>query len=270
MTPERALSELVPGDVAVGRLDVRRTLDGVEEGLWVLGVLEARGVTVLNSAAALLASHDKLLTARLLDSARIPHPRTHVVLGGAIPRLEPPVVVKPRFGSWGHDVFRCDDDEAVAAALALVARRPWFGTQGALVQALVPPVGHDVRILVAHGTCVGAISRVAARGEWRTNVALGARRVPIDPPGDAVALAVSTAETLGTSLVGVDLLPTAYSGWVVIEANGAVEFGRPYAPTRDVFRETVRVLAAAGDGVPSATRATFGARRPVVDGRAAR
>src|SRR5213593_3077731 len=139
MTPERALSELEARDVAIGRFDVRRTLDGVDDGLWVLGVLEARGVTVLNSAAALLATHDKLLTARLLGAAGVRHPRTSVVRAGARPRLDPPVVVKPRFGSWGHDVLRCDDDEALAEALALIASRDWFGSRGALVQELVPP-----------------------------------------------------------------------------------------------------------------------------------
>src|SRR5215831_11082715 len=270
MTPEQALSELAAGDVAVGRLDVRRTLDGVDEGLWVLGALEARGVAVLNSAAALLATHDKLLTARLLEAAGVRHPRTTVVRTGARPRLDPPVVVKPRFGSWGHDVFRCDDDEALASALSLVSSREWFGARGALVQELVPPAGYDMRILVANGRCVGAISRVAARGEWRTNVALGAKRVPVDPPADAVALAVSTAETLGTARVGVDLLPARDGGWIVIEANGAVEFGRPYATRSNVFHDTVAALAAAATARPRPSHASFGAQqRPLVEGQPA-
>jgi hypothetical protein len=40
--PERALEQLRPGDVAIGRLDVRSSLDGVDGGLAVLGDLEAR------------------------------------------------------------------------------------------------------------------------------------------------------------------------------------------------------------------------------------
>jgi RimK family alpha-L-glutamate ligase len=265
LTPERALSELRRGDVAVGRLDVRRTLDGVEEGLWALGVLEARGVTVLNNAAALLASHDKLLTARLLDAAGVPHPRTSVLRRGARPRLDPPLVVKPRFGSWGHDVLRCDDRPSLDCALELVAEREWF-SRGALLQELVPPVGRDLRILVANRRCVGAVSRVAAPGEWRTNVALGARRVPVAPPREAIELAVAAAETLSAALVGVDLLPAPDGGWVVLEANGAVEFARPYATTRDVFRDTVVALAAAARTASSPGRATLDEPRQLVVG----
>jgi len=267
LTPERALGVLAAGDVAVGRLDVRRTLDGVDEGLWALGALEARGVTVLNSAAALLASHDKLLTARLLESAGIPHPSTRVLLTGTMRAVETAVVVKPRFGSWGEDVFRCDDGDAYAAALAAVARRPWFESQGALEQELVPPVGRDLRILVADGRCIGSISRVAAPGEWRTNVALGARRVPVEAPEDAVALAVSTADALGTALVGIDLLPVG-ADWVVLEANGAVEFAASYAPERNVFRDAVLALAAAAERVPVVGNTAFGiSSRPLADTR---
>jgi hypothetical protein len=74
MTPEQALAVLGPGDVALGRLDVLPTLDGMDDGLWALGALAARGVLVLNDPPALLGSHDKLLTARLLRRAGVPHP----------------------------------------------------------------------------------------------------------------------------------------------------------------------------------------------------
>ncbi len=259
LTPERALVELGRGDVAVGRLDVRETVDGVDDGLWVLGVLEARGITVLNGAAALLAAHDKLLTARLLAGADVPHPVTDIVLDDKAPRLRPPLVVKPRFGSWGRDVVRCENEAELAREMAAARQRPWFGTHGALVQELVPPVGRDLRVVVAHGRCIGAISRVAAPGEWRTNVALGAERIPVDPPPEAMSLAISAAGVLGASLAGVDLLPTPAGDWVVLEVNGAVEFGESYAQGQDVFAATVEALAAAASGQPWPDRAPVGA-----------
>ena len=84
---------------------------------------------------------------------------------------------------------------------------PWYRAHGALVQELVPTLGFDLRIVVADDHVIGAISRVAAPGEWRTNVALGAERRQATPPPDACALALAAARATGAALVGVDLLP---------------------------------------------------------------
>lgn len=246
LSPEEALERLAPGDAALGRLDVLPTLDGVDDGLWALGSLAARGIRVLNRASALLAAHDKLLTARLLLRAGLPHPRTRLHSPGSgaqLAELRPPLVVKPRFGSWGTDVVRCGDRQALRRHLRELELRPWFRAHGALVQELVPPQGRDLRIVVAGGTVVGAIEREAARGEWRTNVALGAARRPVVPPPAACMLARTAAAAAGAELVGVDLLPDGEGGWVVLELNGAVELTREYALDRDPFAAAAWELA---------------------------
>jgi RimK family alpha-L-glutamate ligase len=248
MSPEVALDTLRSGDVALGRLDVLPTLDGVEDGLWTLGALEARGVRVLNDAPALLGTHDKLLTRWLLRRSGVSHPTTwHIRPGRPVPLIRPPVVVKPRFGSWGKDVLRCEDEQSLHAALDSFAETTWFRRQGALVQELVQPQGFDLRIVVAAGSVVGAVFRVAAPGEWRTNIALGGERRPVDEiPAEASALAVAAAEATGGSLVGVDLLPRS-RGWTVLEVNGAVEFTSEYSSTGDVFAHVARALSCAAD-----------------------
>lgn len=246
LSPRRALRVLEPGDVALGRLDVLPTLDGVDDGLWALGGLEARGVRVLNPPAALLAAHDKLLTARLLRRAGLPHPRTRVVRPGATAAGFPtPAVVKPRFGSWGRHVVRCDDGAALRATLGRLQDEPWFRAHGALVQELVPPRGYDLRLVVAGRRVVGAIRRQAAPGEWRTNVALGAVRVPASPCPAAGELALAAAAAANADLVGVDLLPTPAGGWTIVELNGAVDFTTDYAPGGDIFAEVGFALARA-------------------------
>jgi RimK family alpha-L-glutamate ligase len=253
LTPEQASATLGPGAVALGRLDVVEGLDGVEDGLWALGSLAARGIVVLNRAGALLAAHDKMLTAKVLQRAGLPHPRTRILHpGGHVPDWEGPVVVKPRFGSWGRDVELCGDEITYWRHLRGLEHRFWFQRHGAIVQELVPPAGFDLRIVVAGGVAVGAISRVAAPGEWRTNVALGGTRVAVAPPAEALDLAVRAARAAGADLIGVDLLPDGAGGHTVLELNGAVDFTREYRLDRDPFVAAAAELTrAAQDAAPA-------------------
>jgi RimK family alpha-L-glutamate ligase len=239
-TPAQALARLRPGDVALGRLDVVRSLDGIQPGLWALDRLTAHSVTVLNGRATLTAAHDKLATAAALRAAGVPHPETvHVAPWLAAPQLDAPLVLKPRFGSWGADVVRCDDADALRGALTTLDRRPWFHATGGVAQRLVPPRGYDLRVIVAGDRVAGAVRRVAAAGEWRTNVALGARREPVTAPKEACSIALAAAAAVDGDLVGIDLLPDGHGGWIVLEVNGAVDFNGLYALDGDVF-ETVR------------------------------
>jgi RimK family alpha-L-glutamate ligase len=243
VSPEGQGRPLRSGDIAVGRIDVRQSLDGPEEGLEALQSLEDSGVLVLNRAGALLGTHDKLITALKLADHGIPHPRTvHVDSAVELP-FDFPVVVKPRFGSWGRDVAVCWNRLTFERCVGRLSRRPWFRRQGALVQEFIQPWGYDLRIVVAAGEVAGAVRRVAASGEWRTNIALGGHRAPVDPPPQACLVALSAAAALGTDLVGVDLLPDGAGGWVVLELNGAVDFTREYSlGGRNVFMRVVQVL----------------------------
>ena len=249
LDPHTALTSLEPGDVALARLDVLEGLDGIERGTGELERLAAGGVDVRNPPDTLVVAHDKLLTARALRLAGLPHPHTTLLSPGlpaAVPEL--PVVLKPRFGSWGRDVERCTTAEELDAALVRLQRKPWFQEHGGLAQELVEPRGWDLRLIVAAGRVVGSACRVAPRGEWRTNAALGAQVKPVEPPPIARALALAAARAMRGDLVGVDLLPTPNGGFVVLELNGAVDFRPVYAPLRDVFSDTVAALLE--DAVP--------------------
>jgi len=242
LRPRDALRILEPGDVALGRLDVRDGLDGIESGSIELERLSASGVEVLNRPCALVAAHDKLLTARALRLSGLPHPHTWLIAEGMpAPAPELPVVIKPRFGSWGRDIVLCRTAGELDAALERAAFKGWFREHGALAQELVPPQGWDLRVLVAGGRVVGAARRVAAPGEWRTNVALGGTSEPAEPPPLARTLALAAAAAIRGDLVGVDLLPTR-KGYVVSELNGAVDFHPHYALDENVFVESVLEL----------------------------
>jgi RimK family alpha-L-glutamate ligase len=231
------------GDVALGRLDVLPTLDGIEPGLVALRVAANAGARVLNGPTALANAHDKIATASCLRHARVPHPlSTFVPPGSREVRLPPPLVLKPRFGSWGRDVLRCETPADVERTLEELRDRPWFRTSGGIAQELIPTSGVDLRVIIAGSRMVGAVERIAQPGEWRTNVSLGAARRQVDPPDEAVRLAVAAVRAIGAEFVGVDLLPTN-EGYIVLEVNGAVEFDRTYdLPGGDVYLDAALAL----------------------------
>lgn len=253
-------------DVVLARVDVRATLDGIEDGIWELRRLERRGIRVLNPPTALIGCHDKLETALALARAGVAHPYTAHLRGeGPLPVLRFPLVVKPRYGSWGCDVEFCESPRQLRHLLRGLRRRAWFRRHGALAQALVPPVGFDLRLVVAGSRVIGAVERVAAPGEWRTNVALGGTRRPADPPAAARELAVAAVAAVGADLVGVDLLPLPNGQYVVIELNGAADFTSGYSlDGNDVFDEVAAFLGRVLDerevteralsGVPASTQ----------------
>jgi RimK family alpha-L-glutamate ligase len=259
LEPQEALASLGRGDVAVTRLDVLPTLDGVQPGLDLIDELAANGVRVVNAGGPVLATHDKLITARLLDRAMIPTPRTEHIAGERLLLgIAPPLVVKPRFGSWGACVYRCDTVQELVCVLRDVQRSGWYRRHGAVVQELVPPLGHDLRLVVAGSRVVGAVERVARPGEWRTNVSLGGTRRKVVPSARACDLGLRAAAACGMDLVGIDLLPTD-DGYVVLELNGAVEFDNSYdLPGSDIYQATADALALPRralqtDGAPDAT-----------------
>ena len=205
LTPEQALLRLGLGDAAICRLDVLPTLDGVDDGLWALGALEASGVRVLNPASAMLAAHDKLLTARCCGGPgyRIRARRCSRAI--PLPPQSGPVVVKPRFGSWGRDVVRCDDDErAPRHALALgaaVVPQPRRARAGARAAA-----GHDLRLVVAGGSS-SAPSPVSQRRASGGRTSRSARAAAGRAGGRGPGARPSCATAANADLIGVDLLP---------------------------------------------------------------
>jgi len=247
LSPTEARGRLGSADLALVRLDVTRTLDGIEAGLSDVVVLQRRGVPLLNRPSALLAAHDKRETARRLGRAGIPHPWTfHRSRLDEVMTVDPPFVLKPRFGSWGADVMLCRDASERARCLAAIRDRGWFRRHGVLVQEFVPPLGYDLRVIIAAGQVVGAERRVAAAGEWRTNEALGARAVQAQPSEQEGVLAIDAARAIGGDLVAVDLLPLPGGGYIVIEVNVAVDFDAEESlPGRDVYVDTANALALA-------------------------
>ncbi len=239
--------------VHLGRLDVRSSLQGIEDGLEELRALELEGACVLNKAASLVLCHDKLATARALRRAGLPHPRTALVDASGVPeRLEPPLVVKPRFGSWGRAIHLCATEQELEETVNELTKQTWFRTHGAILQELEPTAGQDIRLIVANGRIVGAIRRIARVGDWATSTFGGTRR-PVDPSREVISTALRAAAAVDADLVGVDVAAT-HNRLTVIDVNGCANFTSEYSSGSDVFANAASALLQAASRRSGAAR----------------
>ena len=84
------------------------------------------------------------------------------------------IIVKPLYGNGGAGVFRIrQDDENLGALLEMFTA---FYREPVIVQRYVPEVRQgDKRIILVDGEVAGAINRVPAAGEARSNMHVGGR-----------------------------------------------------------------------------------------------
>ncbi|WP_346892997.1 glutathione synthase [uncultured Roseibium sp.] len=122
------------------------------------------------------------------------------------------IVMKPLFGHGGAAVFRITADDLNYGSLydffAATFREPW------VIQQFLPNVKHgDKRILLVDGEFAGAVNRVPAKGDLRSNMVRGG--APTD--SDLTDRERHICERLGPSLrekglilVGIDVI----DGWL--------------------------------------------------------
>ncbi|MHA1214957.1 MAG: ATP-grasp domain-containing protein [Candidatus Hodarchaeales archaeon] len=76
----------------------------------------------------------------------------------------------------------------------------------------------DIRVLVVGKNIVGAMRRIAPKGQWRTNYAQGAECVPYRLTEEVQELVLKIVEQIGIEVSGIDLYPTK-EGLFVLEVN---------------------------------------------------
>src|SRR5579864_2583683 len=105
------------------------------------------------------------------------------------------IILKPLYGNGGAGVFRVkQDDENLGALLEMFTQ---FYREPVIVQRYVPEVRKgDKRIILVDGQFVGAINRVPAQGEARSNMHVG---------GKPEATALSACEKQICTAIGPEL-----------------------------------------------------------------
>lgn len=84
------------------------------------------------------------------------------------------VILKPLYGNGGAGVFRLDRNDRNLASLHEVFTG--FSREPLIVQKFLPDVSNgDKRVILVDGEPIGAINRVPAKGETRSNMHVGGR-----------------------------------------------------------------------------------------------
>ncbi|MGH1578495.1 glutathione synthase [Planktotalea sp.] len=84
------------------------------------------------------------------------------------------VILKPLYGNGGAGVFRLDENDRNLTSLHELFTG--FSREPLIVQKFLPDVSNgDKRVILVDGEAVGAINRVPAKGETRSNMHVGGR-----------------------------------------------------------------------------------------------
>jgi glutathione synthase len=118
------------------------------------------------------------------------------------------IIVKPLYGNGGAGVFRiAGGDENLVSLLEMFEtsfREPF------VVQRYLPEVrSGDKRIILVEGEAVGAINRVPATGEARSNMHVGGRPEPVELTARDREICATIGPTLrerGLVFVGIDVI----------------------------------------------------------------
>ena len=185
----------------------------------VLHRLENTGVRVINSPTAIERTVDKYYTSTLLEDAGLPTPRTVVTEQfdqalAAFHELGGDVVVKPLFGSEGRGMVRVSDPDTAYRALRALE----LGRYVYYLQEFVPHGSEDIRVFVVDEQIIAAMVRQGQT--WKTNIAQGAKAVPLSLDPALSAIAWQAARAVGADYAGVDILVTEGGDYTVIEVNG--------------------------------------------------
>lgn len=193
--------------------------------------LEAMGVRLYNTAAAVAVCDDKAATHLELARRGVPMPRTLVApmtyvnmdaQGDAFLRrgaetLGFPLVVKECFGSLGGQVYLARDRGQLCRLADTMGPKPFL-----LQQFVAASAGEDKRLYVVGGRVAAAMRR-RSEMDFRANIGNGGHGEACPPTAEEERLALECAAILGAEIAGVDLLQSE-TGPLVCEVNSNAHF----------------------------------------------
>jgi len=215
----------------------------------VLPELEMMGIPVINKFGPIIKAKDKVKTGQILNYYKIPIPKTVIIrreadltksvkiLGGF------PIIMKTPYGSFGKGVVIVESMRALKSILL------WNEPLYILQEYVKYAKGSDIRVIVIDGKVVAAMKRKAKKGEFRSNIHLGGKGVPIKITDEEAQIAIRATQALNLNFSGVDIM-RSINGPVVIEVNANPGFkGLEEATGQNIAKEFVLFAERYANGV---------------------
>lgn len=228
-------------DAVIPRIGASTTAYGTA----VLRQFASTGAFCLNKAEAILNSRDKLLAHQLLSRAKVDMPITAFanspkdtadlldLAGGA------PIVVKLLSSTHGRGVVLA---ETKKAGESLVDAFRGLEANFLVQEFVAEAAGADTRCLVIGNKVVGAMTRQAPDGEFRSNLHRGGKAIMTKLTKEERDMAKRAARQLGLAVAGVDILRTE-TGPKVLEVNSSPGLqGIETATGRDIAKKIIEYM----------------------------
>lgn len=138
----------------------------------------------------------------------------------AVKKFEFPKIVKFNAGSKGMSVFKLKKASDLKKILD-----DGYDIRTLLFQDFMPNAV-DLRVIVLDGKVLGAMKRIAKKGQYLTNFSQGGSVEVYDIEKDKQAsdIALKVAKVFKLDYCGVDLMKNNEGNWIVLEVNRACQF----------------------------------------------
>ena len=216
--------QLKPVDICFVRSLGSGTHEQTTRRLSLLEHLEKTGTLVVNPVQAIRVARDKYATMTTLAKAGLPIPKTYVTEMAhwayrKTGRMKQ-TVYKPLIGSLGFGTMKFNDKDLAFNVYVQLER---IG-QPLLIQEYISgqeeenePIS-DIRAFVVGNKVIAAMKRTAKRGQWKTNIAQGAKPKKTKLTDELEKLALEATQTLGLAYAGIDIMLIRQET-TILEAN---------------------------------------------------
>lgn len=229
---DAVIPRIYPVDMETGAVDF---------SFLVLRFIEQMGIPTLNSSESIMNCQDKFITSLILQKKKVPQPKSLLAVEpeailDKVSHMKKPLVIKVLDGTQGKGIAKIDTDAQA---------KDWFEAfehfhKPLYLQEYIENPGEDYRLFILGDKVIGAMRRIAKKGNWKSNFHLGAKTELFNPPAEMKKIALKAHKAIKTNQSGVDIIRHD-NQYKVIEVNQNPGFrGLEKATGKNIAREIIK------------------------------